>query len=652
MTKAEAAYFPGGYTTMLRKVTLLTLACIILLVMPINALGAQNQKPIEIYINGVKVHSDVPPTILDGRTLVPLRVISENLGANVHWDNASRSVRVTTPVKTIVLKIDDKKVVMNDKEITLDVPAKIIGERTMVPLRFIGESLGAKVDWNNDERKVTIAKNTANIVDMLYEKTNNSSKVIIKGDGPLQYTAGPQTELKRICIDVSAKLQTDNNALYIDDEYLTKVIVGQINDQPTSRVVLDIKDDAYSIYQSQDKHSIIIAFDNTLKNISIEEDSKDLLVNLEMSKKAKFNYFFLTNPDRLVLDIEGALLSASVPHIPSNDYFKDIRVGQFSTNPNTVRVVFDLKDGVNYQVLESKGNILVNFTEPSKIEDISLKSEYDKTVIDISANDYISYEVKTDKKSKQIKLIIPGVLVDQNLLKKDIIDAKDGIIDFVKISKVKGYLEVTANLYSYTSHSVVAPSPTKNIRLEIYKSPMQNKLIVVDPGHGGSDPGAVVGNIKEKDLNLDIGLRLKQLLEEGGARVFMTRENDIYVDYFTTPQMANEIGADLFVSIHNNSATNSSASGTETLYYPDPEKKALAQAIQKALVKNIGLNDRGIKERPGLVVIRETKMPSALVEVGFLTNNNDLAQLKSDNFRQRAAEGIYEGIMEYLSGQN
>lgn len=132
----------------------------------------------------------------------------------------------------------------------------------------------------------------------------------------------------------------------------------------------------------------------------------------------------------------------------------------------------------------------------------------------------------------------------------------------------------------------------------------------------------------------------------------MTRESDIYVDYFVTPGIANEIGADLFVSVHNNTATNSGVSGTETLYFPGPEKQALAQAIQDAVVRSLGLTDRGIKERPGLVVTRETKMPSALVEVAFMTNSNDRVLLMTDEFKQKAAEGIYEGILNYLSGQN
>jgi N-acetylmuramoyl-L-alanine amidase len=130
----------------------------------------------------------------------------------------------------------------------------------------------------------------------------------------------------------------------------------------------------------------------------------------------------------------------------------------------------------------------------------------------------------------------------------------------------------------------------------------------------------------------------------------MTRDKDIFVNLYTRAGIANEVKADLFISIHNN-AGNSGTSGTETLYYPEPEKKALALCIQKALVKSIGLPDRGIVERPGLVVTRETRMPSALVEVAFMTNKGDLSLLLTDEFRQKAAEGIASGIINYLTGR-
>ena len=233
------------------------------------------------------------------------------------------------------------------------------------------------------------------------------------------------------------------------------------------------------------------------------------------------------------------------------------------------------------------------------------------------------------------------------------IRVSDGIIDYIELVKVKAAknynLEIVINLHSFTSYEMLSSPPSSNIKLALHSSPLINKLVVIDPGHGGSDPGAVVGNVNEKDLNLDVALRLKYLLEANGVRVVMTREDDTFVNLYARAGIANEVDADLFISIHHNTAT-SSASGTETLYYPDPEKKLFAQALQDAVVRQTGFPSRGIVERPGIVVTRETKMPSALVEVGFMSNKNELAIMMTDEFKNQVAQGLLQGIVDYLSG--
>jgi len=640
---------------MLKKVMLLALT-LMLLWLPVTGLAAPDLKPIEIYINQQKIDSDTPPVIIDGRTLVPLRVISENLGADVYWNNEERTVRVSTSAKVIMLKIDDKTAYINEQQIQLDVPATIINNRTMVPLRFIGEALGAEVFWNNDTRTVTINKRSAKITGFSYEQVNGNPSVVLRGDDRLEYEI-IGSDKKQLALDVKAEIGTMDNALYVYDEVVNKAIMGIVQMDPAiTRVVIDLKNDIpYQISISENGKSIIISFTNSVNNVQIDRHGRDLEVAIETTRRSEFNYFLLSNPDRLVLDINGALLNAKAPEVPQNDYVDNIRLGQFSTNPDTVRVVFDLKDAVNYQVFQDDKRIMVVFSEAATIEDIDISSESDKTVISIEADGNISYELKQDRVNKQLIIVIPGVAIDKSLMRKDVIDVGDGIVKDIVINKVKGStnynLELVVNLYSYTGCKLETTPPSSSIELLVYKSPLKNRTIVVDPGHGGTDPGAVVGNYQEKDFNLAIGLKLKKILEEQGAKVLMTRESDITVDLRARAGIANEINADVFVSIHHNSGS-SSATGTETLYYPSSEKKALAQALQKALVRTLGLKDRGIVERPGLVVTRETNMPSALVEVAFLTNSNDLQLIITDSFQQKVAQAIAEGIVDFLTGNN
>lgn len=180
-------------------------------------------------------------------------------------------------------------------------------------------------------------------------------------------------------------------------------------------------------------------------------------------------------------------------------------------------------------------------------------------------------------------------------------------------------------------------------------------LICVDPGHGGKDSGAVgASTAKEKDVNLAIGLILAQQLRQAGLQVVMTRSDDSYPDLHYRARLANEAGASLFVSIHNNAAGDPAAVGTETFYWGTPEEwspegRLLAEAIQRNLVAAIRSVDRGARTHwYNLVVLAETLMPAALVEVGFMTNPAEEAKLLTPAYQQAAAQGITAGILEYL----
>lgn len=181
------------------------------------------------------------------------------------------------------------------------------------------------------------------------------------------------------------------------------------------------------------------------------------------------------------------------------------------------------------------------------------------------------------------------------------------------------------------------------------------KTVVLDPGHGGSDPGAVAGKVQEKDLNLQVAKILKGMLEETGVTVYMTRSEDKYVGLYTRADIANNLKADLFVSIHHNASSDSAAKGLMTLYYPTSSStqkmngQKLAQIIQKNLVKELKTKDWGIIPRPNLVVTRETKMPAVIAELGFMTNKAELERLVTYQFQNQAAKALHAGIMEALA---
>ncbi|KYG29685.1 hypothetical protein AZF04_08495 [Alkalihalobacillus trypoxylicola] len=174
--------------------------------------------------------------------------------------------------------------------------------------------------------------------------------------------------------------------------------------------------------------------------------------------------------------------------------------------------------------------------------------------------------------------------------------------------------------------------------------------VVIDPGHGGSDPGAIgFSGSYEKDFTLSLSTKVFKLLTEKyqiGAT--MTREGDQHLSSKTKdrPNIANHLEADLFISIHANIFEDSTVTGTETFYY-DEDSKSLADIIHKHVIEATGYHDRGVKVG-NFFVLKDTEMPAALLELGYLTNQEQEEDMLSESFQNRVALAIVEGIIEYL----
>ncbi|OAB46987.1 N-acetylmuramoyl-L-alanine amidase family protein [Paenibacillus antarcticus] len=174
------------------------------------------------------------------------------------------------------------------------------------------------------------------------------------------------------------------------------------------------------------------------------------------------------------------------------------------------------------------------------------------------------------------------------------------------------------------------------------------KIAVIDAGHGNQDPGAIgVTGKKEKAFNLAVALKVDQLLKkEPKIDGVLTRSNDIFLELKERVKIANDLKADVFISIHANSSGSSAATGTET-YYKNDRSKALANVMHKYLVRATGFKDRGVRYG-NFHVIRETNMAAVLLEAGYLSNKQDEAGLFTESLQNRVAQGIVDGIKEYL----
>lgn len=185
---------------------------------------------------------------------------------------------------------------------------------------------------------------------------------------------------------------------------------------------------------------------------------------------------------------------------------------------------------------------------------------------------------------------------------------------------------------------------------------LTGKVIVLDPGHGGSNPGAIDNGLREADLNLAVAQQLAAKLRSAGARVVMTRDSDRTVaapgsslsdELAARVNLAKREHADMFVSLHTNANSNPAINGAMT-FYGQGKSPLLAQNIQKALIAATGATDKGVAAAD-FYVISSTPMPAALVEMGFISSAQEAARLGDSTYRAKIAQGIFNGINAYFN---
>lgn len=511
----------------MRKFRFLLFFCFLWLVFPSlsHASGGPN-----LYLNGVLLSPSSKIEMIKGTTMIPIRVVVEELGFKVDWEKKTRTVTIHNDKKSISLVIDKKTATVNDKKVTLDVPPTLRGDTTLIPLRFVGQQMGLVVNWDNKSKSVHLftSDDGSDVTEPETPTTspgkgNSGSGSIGKGNGSSNNSSN-----------------SGNTGTGTD---------GTTNKpaDPSPGVVLPEASQVQTIVFSDNR--VVIGVD----------------------KSVKPTQQVLSNPDRIVIDLPNTKFSdlfyngnTFAPNgqseilVSDHAYVDKIRFSQFSDNPSTIRIVVDLKQKHEFQ--------LSTTTDPNTV----------------------------------------------------VIDLNDGIAP--------------------TDPSTIPPKSGKYV-------------VIIDPGHGDHDSGAVSVNKRyEKNFNLALGLKVFELFQnDPDIDLVITRSDDTFLELSERVAIAKQYNADLFVSIHANSVNKPTISGTET-YYSRDESLPLAEVMHKNMVAAAKLPDRSVRKK-SLHVTRETTMPAVLLEVGYLTNQNDEQTLFTEEFQYNVAQGIRNGIREYLGLQ-
>ena len=234
--------------------------------------------------------------------------------------------------------------------------------------------------------------------------------------------------------------------------------------------------------------------------------------------------------------------------------------------------------------------------------------------------------------NKNVAEIVDGELIAKSIGSTFVSQQTDDVVYILEVC-------ITEEGISTASY---ARSNIKEVNRDYYK-------VFIDPGHGGYDNGAVKNGVYEDEINLQISKKIEAKLKARGVQVKMSRYNDTYLSLTERTRMANNEGSDVFVSIHQNSAESPSANGIETFYYsPRTDSKELANDIQNDIINATDAYNRGIKTA-NFAVIKTAQMSSSLVECGFISNPTEAQNLSSSSYQDKVAEGIVNGIMDYLS---
>lgn len=262
--------------------------------------------------------------------------------------------------------------------------------------------------------------------------------------------------------------------------------------------------------------------------------------------------------------------------------------------------------------------------------------------------------VHNDYVKKEIEIAIPG-LNQEFLLQHPVIGSSNWIVD-LEMEENESGMNLVLSMDTVVETSVRENSQYVYLSFQRAKE-KYDKRIVIDAGHGGTDPGCVVGTTMEKDVNVQIVEKLKKLLDQQDrVGVYYTRTEDPKPTYQQRVDLANDTEASYFISIHQNSVPKPSDNyieGIEILYDTSENKavdasKNFARICMESVARESGGRNRGIIERNDLFVLNHTNMASIIVETGYLTNKEEREKLKDANYQKKIAQGLYDAIMKAL----
>ena len=635
---------------------------------------------VNITVEGVKITEyTMPPIILESRTLVPARAVFEAMGGDVAWNADTQEVYIVRGDDLVIIQINNSVGTKNGEAFVMDVAPKIVNNSTMIPVRAVSEALGCDVNWDGNTRTVEITEKkvegpvivggedidyTGDVAEgelislrsvSIPESEASAQIFTIKASSRIEKYDVLEVGGDRIAIDIyDATINMAGSSKSVSTSpYVKNIRWAQNQTDPTyiARVVFDLNTMAdYEVSISADRKSISLSYsENYITSLTTESTRGIDHISIKGDSAPDVTIQYLSDPDRVVLDIPYAISELKNKYSTSSlEWISSIRTSQY--DEKTVRIVLEVEAGTEVELVQDN-NVTTLLVYKSTVENILYTKDnvlvLSKGAMDIDSNDI---EVEDDYLNREYRLILP--------------DDYEGVYGYgrmrigsefasgIYLETVDGETVITIDQEKIFEVNVWEDS--KNIYVELHDPrDIYDFVVVVDAGHGAKDPGTSGNGLVEKEVNIDVLLMLKDMLErEDDIKVYYTRTDDSYPENMYRAFMGNS-AADLFISIHHNASVSDVPNGTESLYavHSNDKGKGLtskkaAEIIQGYVTDALGTFDRGIKERPDLIVLNQTTVPAVLVEAAFLSNAEDAEKMEDSYYRELEAEALYEAICE------
>lgn len=628
-------------------------------------------KEVKIEIDGkAMVPKDMPAVIIDGRTMLPMRQIAQELGCEVNWNEAAKQIYVMRGSDIIVFTVDSKTGYENGKEFTMDVPATIVNDRTMLPVRALADALHLNIKWDDPNRIVSIQSGdtvvkdepkapesgqttTGTLTGIQTPSAKDADQTFtIQADGPMGRYEKTFVDDQKIVLDFyGAKSSLPGEITKTNSDIVTgiRTATHENNGDSFTRVVFDLsgKKD-YEVTQSADKKNITISFGKTTvdKISAVHSQNKDI-ITIGGTGSFGASVAMTADPQKIVVTIPNC--QSNLSDKINTDELQYVLDGKVDTSKgNTVELVLAVEDLVQYSYREETQNLILEIY-PTTLKNM----RYDKNanVLFLDKKDKIdtgSVKMEDHYLDGYFDVTLPGDY--ESDYGYGTYDVKGTVVENIEVSTKGGNTTFRFKQNRISAYEVTDEGDSYAIRVKNPKE-VYDKVLLLDAGHGGKDPGTSGNGMQEKNLNLTIAQKIAQKLQGSGIKVYMTRDSDVYPENSTRAKTANDI-ADLMVSIHMNSGPET-ANGTETLYQVhanDNEarltSKQLAEILQGKVVSATGNTNRGAKLWTDVLILNRTTVPAVIVEVIFITNTGDALKISNPAYQDQVAQAIADGIQE------